>query len=432
MAATTLIDGLIGKPDDEASTRTIMSKKGEARRIKYAVWVKSNLNNVLTDLKDWREIFDISWFLIIRQSDKAIDHELKPVEASDDKSLSALKELRKAIRSTINSQPEAEKTTVFLSSALFEEPSTKLEYSSVEFWHNTNGANSYIADPPSDTSTIVNVCNLAKILKNVEPVQFGILRCHGVLKLSPSTTDAKDPCSTRFIFSVPAPLTKPQSLRKLVLAGIETRPLDERYLLARQLAKAVMFMHSAGFVHKNIRPETVLVLRDERQDPHAFLTGFQSFRLDEGRTLLRGDTLWEKNLYRHPTRQGMLPEESYSMQHDIYSLGVCLLEIGIAESMVLYDSTGLPTASSLISSMSDALIKDTRKRAFEMKRTFVRIAEDRLPAKMGRKYTEIVVTCLTCLDKSDNSFGLEAEFLDENGLLVGVRFIEKVRAETYA
>jgi hypothetical protein len=45
---------------------------------------------------------------------------------------------------------------------------------------------------------------------------------------------------------------------------------------------------------------------------------------------------------------------------------------------------------------------------------------------MGRKYTETVVTCLTCLDIS-NSFGDASEFLDENGILVGVRFIEKVK-----
>jgi len=44
---------------------------------------------------------------------------------------------------------------------------------------------------------------------------------------------------------------------------------------------------------------------------------------------------------------------------------------------------------------------------------------------MGRKYTETIVICLTCLDTS-NTFGDESEFLDENGILVGVRFIEKV------
>jgi hypothetical protein len=53
-----------------------------------------------------------------------------------------------------------------------------------------------------------------------------------------------------------------------------------------------------------------------------------------------------------------------------------------------------------------------------------------LPTKMGRKYAETVVTCLTCLDKNNNTFKDENEFVDENNLVVGVRFIEKVSNAT--
>lgn len=56
----------------------------------------------------------------------------------------------------------------------------------------------------------------------------------------------------------------------------------------------------------------------------------------------------------------------------------------------------------------------------------MKLAGEILPRKMGRIYTGVVITCLTCLDKTENDFGLESELLDENGLLVGVRFIEKV------
>jgi hypothetical protein len=45
---------------------------------------------------------------------------------------------------------------------------------------------------------------------------------------------------------------------------------------------------------------------------------------------------WDRNVYRHPLRQGDRPAEAYRMQHDIYSLGVCLLEIGLWESFVEY------------------------------------------------------------------------------------------------
>ncbi|KAF4540152.1 Het-s domain protein [Lasiodiplodia theobromae] len=38
----------------------------------------------------------------------------------------------------------------------------------------------------------------------------------------------------------------------------------------------------------------------------------------------------ERNLYRHPDRQGR-PKTSFSKLHDIYALGVVLLEIGLWE-----------------------------------------------------------------------------------------------------
>lgn len=104
-----------------------------------------------------------------------------------------------------------------------------------------------------------------------------------------------------------------------------------------------------------------------------------------------------------------------------------MLEIGIGESLVVFESeAGAPQASPLISGVVDFSIKDNKKRAFEIKRALVKMARDQLPPKMGRKYAETVVTCLTCLDKDDNSFGDEKEFLDENSVVVGVRFIEKV------
>lgn len=424
-AATTLVDGLIGQPED-ASTKTIKSKKGEARRAKYAMWKKSSLENVLADLKDWSEVFDMSWFLITLQPSAAIDHELHPVQEGDGTSLSTLKELRNAVYSTFDGQLDEKKSSVFLSFDEFDKKATKVEYSFAELWHDTEGNKSFVVDHPNDTSTVAHVCNLAKRLRTIEPMQFGILRCHGILKQEADASKQNGQGSTRFVFTLPFQIKPPQSLRELLVARLGDQVLDDRFSLARQLAKAVMFVHSAGFVHKNIRPETVLVLRGDDQQPHAVLTGFKSFRLDEGKTLLRGDDLWEANLYRHPTRQGVQPEDTYSMQHDIYSLGVCLLEIGVADSLVLYNTQGDPEPNPNLTGLLDTSIKGTRKKAFETKRALVTIAGDVLPAKMGRKYANIVLTCLTCLDNSDNSFGTEAEFLDENGLLVGVRFIEKV------
>ena len=69
---------------------------------------------------------------------------------------------------------------------------------------------------------------------------------------------------------------------------------------------------------------------------------------------------------------------------------------------------------------------DEIKQASLVKDCLVDLAQQRLPCRMGDKYTEIMVTCLTCLDESNPDFGDSREFEDSDGVLVGVRFIEKV------
>lgn len=70
--------------------------------------------------------------------------------------------------------------------------------------------------------------------------------------------------------------------------------------------------------------------------------------------------------------------------------------------------------------------KDLRARAFRIKSSLVAMAEAHLPEKMGRVYTNVVLACLTCLDPNNQGFGDEAELTDKDGIMVGVRYIEKV------
>jgi hypothetical protein len=101
-----------------------------------------------------------------------------------------------------------------------------------------------------------------------------------------------------------------------------------------------MFVHSSEFVDKSIRPETVLLLEDSISELGApFLAGFEKFRLADGHLFRTGEATWEKDLYRHPERQGYWPQKEYSIQHDIYSLGVVLLEVGLWTSFVISDSS---------------------------------------------------------------------------------------------
>lgn len=107
------------------------------------------------------------------------------------------------------------------------------------------------------------------------------------------------------------------------------------------------------------------------------------------------------------------------MQHDIYSLGVCLLEIGLWEPFVVYDGEDgqLPQQASIQPRLANAsTVKDT----------LTSLASNDLPKKMGDKYSQVVVNCLGCLDEDNTDFGDGSEFKDEDGVLIAVKYIEKV------
>jgi hypothetical protein len=154
-----------------------------------------------------------------------------------------------------------------------------------------------------------------------------------------------------------------------------------------------------------------------------YLIGFEQIRLAKGRALLRGDAAWQKNIYQHPSRQSISPEEAYRMQHDIHSLGVCLLEIGLWGSFVVYSEDGQVAPGKLLGFSQDDIGK-MGPSAIEER--FVTVANAELPRVMGELYTGIVVNCLTCLDADNLDFGNAEEFQDEDGVFVRVRYIEKV------
>ena len=273
-----------------------------------------------------------------------------------------------------------------------------------------------------------HVRDLARVLAIVDPLQFFILACQGIIKvLKPSGSIE----SFQLLFQVPKSLHNPRSFREVLLTA-PRGSLANCFYFAKQLAQAVMFVHTTNFVHKNLRPETILVFhQDTRPDVELpFLVGFQSFRPADGMTYLNGDAEWYKDIYRHPTRQGTLPEDCYQMQHDIYSLGVCLLELGIWESLIFPAADNGTGARGFYPNPNVNIARffpfERPQKARAIKQEFIAMARKRLPSLMGPQYTNIVTMCLSCLDRGNNEFGHQYEFLDEDGVLVGVRYIEKV------
>lgn len=239
------------------------------------------------------------------------------------------------------------------------------------------------------------------------------------------------------VFRVPPGLEHPRSLRDFLLNTGCPKSLTRRFEMAKGLAKSVGYVHTFGFVH-NIRPESVLSFSSlDGQHRSSFLVGLDNFRREEGYTERCGDSFLERNIYRHPSRQGSNPALTYIMQHDIYSLGVCLLEVGLWKSFIEYperDGEMTPQWSPVLGMPTDLdPLQAVLYLSSEARKSLVSLAQEELPQYMGTKYTDIVVTCLTRLDPDNGDFGDEKEFLDEDGIRVGVRYIDKVsrRLELY-
>ena len=128
-------------------------------------------------------------------------------------------------------------------------------------------------------------------------------------------------------------------------------------------------------------------------------------------------------LYRHPDRQRAdMPPEYYLMQHDIYSLGVILLEIGYWLSFVRYEAD---RATPLIRSELLGILE--KATPVEIKRRFVELSlNSELANRTSTEYAKVVHNCLTCLDSENAHFSDINRFTDKNRVLERVKYIEEV------
>lgn len=402
------------------------------RPFKYAM-KKEKLDEAIDDLNSWQQILDPSWFLLMRMHGREMG-----------KALTAASKVTGTIPSVATIQKDLREASLGSSSqvstglSLPAEELDRMDISDIPFSDLKIAKNerpgrttTYVLDELSTLASTSyedmekNIRNLARRLQHKEPQTFGLLGCKGFVaeKLGPNLG--------RFtiVSRLPPGLTSAQSLRQRLFQGGKPGTLSRRFSIAQELAKSVSYVHVFGFVHKNIRPETILDFDTGGKDSASvFLLGFEDFRQEDGRTRRRGDDALERNLYRHPSRQGIVLREGFLMQHDIYSLGVCLLEIGLWQSFINYEADEEnQTLSPVVGVSSDASHDETA--AFlltSVKDHLVKLAQTELRECMGTRYSEIVETCLTCLDPG-NKFGDQQEFQDKDGIRVGVRYIEKVR-----
>ncbi|KAI3320715.1 hypothetical protein HD806DRAFT_228049 [Xylariaceae sp. AK1471] len=433
---------------------------GFGSRAKKASWVwkKEAIDGIVSDLEAWQRRFDPSWFLLMKIADPVVDSELARARVSEARTRglpTAAKQpfaVAAGLRHVLSPKPEQTKA-MFLTD-------TPMEWRDIPFSDVKAGrlvgsdAKWYIVDTVEvgaaarvrDIARDVGV--LAFKLSRADPLAFGLLNCKGVVAvprqgrhpqlplphLRPSHPNQHDYACFRFVFRIPEGMEVLQSLRHLLLNSDAHISLSRKVRIARELAKAVNYVHTFAFVHKNVRPESVLCFEDPRastpspsSSSRAFLVGFDAFRAAAAETIMAGDMRWDRNVYRHPLRQGDDPAEKYRMQHDIYSLGVCLLEIGLWESFVEYTTEDevarLPQAKlgrtynhfqtwlrenppkTISTRQDDGAARFLNAVAFRLKDYLVEQTRTRLAPRMGEKYAHAVLSCLTCLDEDNEDFG---------------------------
>jgi hypothetical protein len=277
-----------------------------------------------------------------------------------------------------------------------------------------------------------DVIDLARVLSAEDVPNRGILRCKGYRYME---TTLGRLTRRQFIleFEVPPAMANPRSLRDILLdkdfKGQVSHALNERFSLAKQVAKAVLHVHSKKHVHKNIRPDTILLFETladgaapnpsnpNQRNPKgfpvslgtAFLVGFERVRKDEADTIPIEDTDWSENIYRHPSRQGPNHgEDKFNMLHDVYSLGVCLLEIAMWRSFIDVDAAGNKVnnvkACNLIEPGTSMLAKRLLS-PMKIQEKFIRDAKKRVPIALGERFSQVVLRCLKCVE----TFAADAE-----------------------
>jgi hypothetical protein len=289
----------------------------------------------------------------------------------------------------------------------------------------------------------IAACLSSQASRTVAP--RGILRCLGY---------REEPLE--LVFELPTEFGELRSLENLIQADCEQgyagrRPLDCRYRLAHQLSEIILSIHTLNRVHKNIRPDTILMIRAERNDLASsdldfgtpYMTDWTMLRKINAPSFMVGENDWLKDIYRHPQRQGLQPETRYNMGHDIYSLGVCLLAIGLWKPLVdigydvprpceEYRETAIRLKLVTLEDMEKTRALKNNSDAEEIKR-LVKImvkpiktyailrcmAEEYLPSRMGIPFTKIVLSCLECLE---GSFGDAETFEAKSEQSVGIKF----------
>lgn len=262
----------------------------------------------------------------------------------------------------------------------------------------------------SRESVVRKVKRLARLLKEASAAAFHIAPFEGYI-------DEPSLSSFGLVFRVPLKSLEEGRLSlSLEDAYGKERymPLNVRLGIAVALTRALSNLHAVGWLHKSLCSGHVLFFHKQHDGSSTearsrfdfsepFLFGFDNSRPLLGSSDNTKEFRRSRQIYTHPERWGT-PQESFCPSHDIYSLGVILLEIGCWRAAKEFDRTKKRFEE----------VNDEKK----VRQELVAAAKTYLPHFAGDQYCNAVVACLSGLpggeakDREDPSklhkaFGLQ-------------------------
>ncbi|KAF1966643.1 hypothetical protein BU23DRAFT_603414 [Bimuria novae-zelandiae CBS 107.79] len=399
-------------------TGTIIKRKSSPRiRLKWALWEKKRLKSIVSSFTRSNDKVYVQVQLLCHASSVGVDLKHLDRLANDEHSkklgydLPAQLHLTTTGMHALNGSLEIKDETLFRNLAASNsvvDGISMVELSGsmsvVEF---RNYAPDRTEPVPIPERTRGRVELLAHLLRQQKDAAFRTLSCKG---WSLDTRLNR----VAFLFEIPDDMEgTPYSLLRLYESKKVRPALGERLRLAKHLANSISGLQLVEWVHESIRSENIVffprgpqngeTLSEEERLVIAqpWVMGFEFSRPELDFSSGRQDVNPARNVYRHPERQNQ-PQKPFQKIHDIYGLGVVLLEIGLWRSVLSLERAGFKNVTDPWT-IQDYLVKKARKA---------------LPREIGEKYAQLVVRCLT------GAFDVDKD--SKNGLKLQQAFREQV------
>ena len=180
------------------------------------------------------------------------------------------------------------------------------------------------------------------------------------------------------------------------LTRLKLVPLGRRLDISIALTRAMASLHAVGWLHKGFFSENIVFFKSkenkQRTEPledelsteqfdlsNPRIFGFDLSRPENAKSDGTREFSSHRLIYTHPSRWGR-PTETFSKVHDIYALGVTLLEIGCWRPAWKMDKSG--------QGFGDVSDED------QVRAALLAVARQQLPHMAGNEFTTAVVTCL--------------------------------------